>query len=89
MKYTFTHKSLELFLRYNTQHNAHNIVQGHITNTLVAADEFGRNPELLVACPGRGLTPWFTVPEGFYALVTSNGAEINDPETNSCVWGAG
>lgn len=65
------------------------LVQGQITNTLVAADEFGRNPELIVAIPGRGLTPWFTVPEGFYALVTSNGAEIMDPESNSCVWGAG
>ena len=66
-----------------------NLIQAQIGSTLHASDEFGSNPEMIVATPGRNLNPWFTIPEGYYALVTSNGAEVLDPVSNSCVWSAG
>lgn len=49
-----------------------------IANTLVANAEFGRNPTLMKATPGRDyLLPYFYVPEGFYAVVTSMGETQN------------
>lgn len=55
-----------------------------------ANEMFGENPGLLVARPSRNpLTTWFTIPEGFYALVSRYGAVIPHPETGSIVWPAG
>jgi len=46
-----------------------------------ASYKFGKHTALMSARPGRGWPPilkyfkfWFTVPEGFYALVTRHGA---------------
>lgn len=51
----------------------------YIEDSMDAPDAFGRpgNGGLLVARPGNNpFVPWCSVPEGFYALVTSNGAEM-------------
>lgn len=53
-----------------------------------ALEYFGETPGLLVAIPGRGWAPYLMVPEGFYALVTTSGAEILTP-SGSPVWPAG
>ena len=51
---------------------------------------FGDDNTLLVARPGRACCNlfWFTVPEGFYALVTRHGADV-DYEDGSPVWPPG
>ena len=46
-----------------------------------------QNPGCLVAIPGKGYAPYLIVPEGYYALVTTNGAEIQTGD--SPVWPAG
>jgi len=43
---------------------------------------------VLVALPYRGWAPYLIVPEGYYALVTSSGAEIQAP-SGSPVWPPG
>lgn len=53
---------------------------------------FGRDKSLLVARPGKLSLFWFTVPEGFYALVTRHGAREyykDSSGTKTCVWPAG
>jgi len=51
---------------------------------------FGNQSGVLVARPGRNpLTTWFSIPEGFYALVSRYGAVIPHPESGSIVWPAG
>ena len=78
------------------------------TETLTSADirsvseansVFGEDRALVVARPGRGrcccLLPlcWFTVPEGFYALVTRHGATalFKDSQTGkeTPIWPSG
>jgi len=49
---------------------------------------FGREKGLLVARPGRYFRPWFSVPEGCYALVTRFGKDF-DHSSGSPVWPAG
>lgn len=45
---------------------------------------------LLVVRPGNNaLVPWCSVPEGFYALVTTSGAEVLYGEKQSPVWPSG
>ena len=63
----------------------------YIDDSLDAPDAFGRpgNGGLLVARPGNNaLVPWCSVPEGFYALVTSSGAELLTAD-GSPVWPSG
>lgn len=67
----------------------YDLIQTDIGNSMLAGKAFGENPGLLVAQPSRGLYPYITVPEGYYALVTSNGAEILHPESQSRVWSSG
>jgi len=47
-----------------------------------------QNPGVLVALPYRGWAPYLIVPEGYYALVTSSGAEIQTV-SGSPVWPPG
>jgi len=49
---------------------------------------FGEEKGLLVCRPTRYLRPWFSVPEGCYALVTEWGKDMNHP-SGSPVWPAG
>ena len=58
-----------------------------IASTYVADEAFGNSPGLLVAQPNRGWAPYLIIPEGYYALVATNGAE---QETDSGpVWPSG
>ena len=53
---------------------------------------FGKNKSLMAARPGKRRLFWFTVPEGFYALVTRHGAREYYKEASgnkTCVWPAG
>ena len=54
---------------------------------------FGLDKSVIVARPAsRCSLFWFTVPEGFYALVSRHGAQVdyNGPDGDkSCVWPAG
>jgi hypothetical protein len=59
---------------------------GHVSQ---ANAVFGSRPGVLVARPGgRGLSWWFTIPSGYYALVQSYGAQIDHPNGGR-VWPAG
>jgi len=49
---------------------------------------FGEDKGLLVIRPGRLLRPYFTIPEGGYALVTRFGQDL-DYDDGRCVWPAG
>jgi regulator of protease activity HflC (stomatin/prohibitin superfamily) len=60
----------------------------HIGHSQQAAQAFGNEPGLLVGIPERGWAPYLIIPEGFYALVTSSGAELMT-ESGSHVWPAG
>lgn len=61
-----------------------------IGSSLNASDHFGRYPGLLVGVPNSSyIRPYISIPEGYYALVTSCGAMINDPITKSVVWSPG
>ena len=53
-----------------------------------SSELFGREKGLLVLRPGRFLRPWFSVPEGCYALVTQFGKDYNH-ESGSPVWPPG
>jgi len=59
-----------------------------IPDSTDASRIFGLNPGCLVAIPGRGWAPYLIVPEGFYALVTTSGAEVKTPD-GSPVWPPG
>ncbi len=59
-----------------------------------AVRAFGEDETLLIARPQRSCCSsfWFTVPDGFYALVTSHGVQIDYQDSNgkkSCVWPPG
>ena len=58
-----------------------------IDRSMRAAEIFGRQAGLMIARPSRGLAPYLMIPHGFYALVTSYGAEVNNK--GSCVWPSG
>ena len=67
---------------------AQTLSQGEIPSTLHAAEAFGVNKGMLVAVPGASCSlPYAIVPEGFYAIVTTSGAEIL--HDGSPVWPAG
>ena len=59
-----------------------------IGDAMLAAEVFGESPGLMVARPDRGCAPYLMIPHGYYALLTTNGAEINAPD-GSCVWPSG
>jgi len=52
-----------------------------------ASERFGRDKGLLVARPGRYMRPYFSIPEGFYALVTRWNKDIDHP-VHGAVWPA-
>lgn len=69
---------------------ARTLLSTPIPDCMNAPEVFGRqgNGGLLVARPGNNsLVPYCSVPEGFYALVTTNGAEVRCGE--SPVWPSG
>ena len=74
---------------------ARTLLQMPIEDSMDAPAMFGapQNGGLLVARPGTSLAPWISVPEGFYALVTTNGArevyEDSTTGTKSPVFPAG
>ena len=49
---------------------------------------FGESKGVLVCAPGRPLRPWFTVPDGCYALVTRFGKD-EDYAEGQPIWPAG
>lgn len=49
---------------------------------------FGQSKGVLVCAPGRPLRPWFTVPDGCYALVTRFGKD-EDYAEGQPIWPAG
>eukprot|EP00752_Nemacystus_decipiens_P018774 g16832.t1 len=53
-----------------------------------ATDAFGEAKGLLICRPDRSCAPFFTIPEGCYALVTDAGADV-DYEDGQAVWPAG
>ncbi|CAM9371140.1 unnamed protein product [Ectocarpus fasciculatus] len=53
-----------------------------------ATDAFGEEKGLLICRPNRSCAPFFTIPEGCYALVTDAGADI-DYADGQAVWPAG
>ena len=67
---------------------AQTLTQGEIPSTLHAAEYFGRDKGMLVATPAADCSlPYIIVPEGFYAIVTTSGAEqLHD---GSPIWPAG
>ena len=59
----------------------HSLRTDDVATVAEASYKFGKSTSLMSARPGRGWPPilkyfkfWFTVPEGFYALVTRHGA---------------
>ncbi len=71
---------------------AQTLISTEINDSMEAPAIFGApgSGGLLVARPGNNaLVPWCSVPEGFYALVTSSGAEVLYGETQSPVWPSG
>ena len=62
------------------------LLQVHRTSQ--ANEQFGNEKGLLVVRPGRSIMPFFSVPEGAYALVTRFGKDY-DHRSGSCVWPAG
>jgi len=59
-----------------------------VHRTSQANEQFGNEKGLLVVRPGRSIMPFFSVPEGAYALVTRFGKDY-DHRSGSCVWPAG
>lgn len=71
---------------------AQTLVSTEINDSMEAPAIFGARGSggLLVARPGNNpMVPWCSVPEGFYALVTTSGAEVLYGETQSPVWPSG
>ncbi|CAM9831519.1 unnamed protein product, partial [Hapterophycus canaliculatus] len=60
----------------------------HIPSVADATDAFGEAKGLLICRPERSCAPFFTIPEGCYALVTDAGADI-DYKDGQAVWPAG
>ena len=72
---------------------AHMQLEMHLTSRDVGtvgevSKLFGEETGLLVCRPGRFFRPWFSVPEGCYALVTKFGQDLDHP-SGSPVWPAG
>lgn len=65
------------------------LTQEPIGFPVTATKAFGDQPNMIVATPARGMLPYIMIPEGYYALVTTNGAEIENSETQSKVWPSG
>ncbi|CAM9784780.1 unnamed protein product [Pylaiella littoralis] len=59
-----------------------------IPSVAYATDAFGEAKGLLICRPARSCTPFFTIPEGCYALVTDAGADL-DYSDGQAVWPAG
>jgi len=59
-----------------------------VPTTGEVAKLFGEEKGLLVCRPGRFIRPWFSVPEGCYALVTRFGQDADHP-SGSPVWPPG
>lgn len=59
-----------------------------ITTTGLATELFGSEKGLLVARPGRFIRPWFSIPEGCYAIVTRFGKDVKH-SSGSWVWPPG
>ena len=53
-----------------------------------AVELFGTHKGVLVCRPSRNLRPWFSVPDGCYALVTRFGKD-EDYAENQPIWPAG
>ena len=66
----------------------YDLAQEHIGSSVTASKASGEHPGTLVGVPSRGLVPYITIPEGFYALVTTNGAEVTH-SNGSKVWESG
>ena len=49
-----------------------------IFHSMTATDVFAKDAGLMVARPKRGCMPCIMIPHGFHALVTYNGAEIEE-----------
>jgi len=65
-----------------------NLISTNLSSVANATDAFGEDGTLIVARPARYCNPiYFTVPEGYYALVTRFGAEVN--KDDSPVWPSG
>jgi len=65
-----------------------NLISKNLSSVAHATDAFGEDGTLIVARPARYCNPiYFTVPEGYYALVTRFGAEVD--KDNSPVWPSG
>jgi regulator of protease activity HflC (stomatin/prohibitin superfamily) len=64
------------------------LIQAEIGGSTSAGRDFGKDPGMIVAVPSRGLMPYIIIPEGYYALVTTNGAEQNFSDNNK-VWPSG
>jgi hypothetical protein len=65
-----------------------NLYSKDISSVGAASELFGRDKGLLVVRPARFVRPWFSVPEGCYALVTRFGKDL-DHSSGSPVWPAG
>jgi hypothetical protein len=65
-----------------------NLVTEQISDAGDAVTVFGNQPGVLVCSPGRSLRPWFSVPEGCYALVQRFGRD-EDYAEGKPVWPAG
>ena len=52
-----------------------------IFHSMTATDVFAKDAGLMVARPKRGCMPCIMIPHGFHALVTYNGAEIENVAT--------
>ena len=59
-----------------------------VATTGEVARLFGEELGLLVCRPGRFIRPWFSIPDGCYALVTKFGQDL-DHASGAPVWPAG
>ena len=71
-----------------TQQAGVDTLQQEFPDTTRADEAFGVAPGLLVATPQRGWAPYLIIPEGYYALVTTSGAEQESGD-GSPVWPSG
>jgi len=74
----------------STSQTTFSLASKNISSVKDANESFGKDSSLLVARPGRKCHQlfWFTIPEGFYALVSRHGADV-DYEDGSPVWPPG
>lgn len=71
-----------------------NLRSGEIDGSHDANRAFGEDSSLIVGRPKRSCCSnfWFTVPDGYYALVTSHGIQVDFEDSEgkrSCVWPSG